>query len=97
MFWAFTTLELIIQTTRFLLLKVRLAVYNEVGPADKQFQSPPPPHSLLQTFLPLMPPHLSRPVLTASRYFSLLSQTLKDGFLLVFLLGLVIIAGDYLS
>jgi hypothetical protein len=60
-------------------------------------QSPPPPHSLLQTFLPVIPPNLARPLVTASRYFSLLSQTLKDGFLLVFLLGLVVILADYLS
>lgn len=60
-------------------------------------QSPPPPHSLLQTFLPIMPPHLARPLVTASRYFSLLSQTVKDGFLLIFLLGLVVILADHLA
>jgi hypothetical protein len=60
-------------------------------------QSPPPPHSLLQTFLPVIPPNLARPLVTASRYFSLLSQTLKDGFLLIFLVGLVVILADYLS
>jgi hypothetical protein len=59
-------------------------------------QSPPPPHSLLQTFLPVIPPNLARPLVTASRYFSLLSQTLKDGFLIIFLLGLVVILADYL-
>ena len=59
-------------------------------------QSPPPPHPLLQTFLPVIPPNLARPLVTASRYSSLLSQTLKDGFLLIFLFGLVVILADYL-
>jgi hypothetical protein len=96
-FWAFTTLELIIQTTRFFLLKVRRSTFRAISCQYTDFQSPPPPHSLLQTFLPIIPPNLARPLVTASRYFSLLSQMLKDGFLLVFLLGLVVILANHLS
>ncbi|KAK8846682.1 hypothetical protein IAR55_005769 [Kwoniella newhampshirensis] len=79
LFWAFTTLELILQTTRFVI-----------------FKSPPPPHSLLATFLPLMPPAISRPLLTGSRYLNLLSQTYKDGCLLVFGIGMTVVIAEWL-
>ncbi|WWC59120.1 uncharacterized protein I303_101668 [Kwoniella dejecticola CBS 10117] len=79
-FWAWTTLELILQTSRFMI-----------------FKSPPPPHSLISNFLPLLPPKISRPVLTGSRYFSLLAQTYKDGCLLVFTLGMTVVLSQYLN
>ncbi|WWD21991.1 hypothetical protein CI109_106479 [Kwoniella shandongensis] len=79
LFWAFTTLELILQTTRFTI-----------------FKSPPPPHSLLATFLPLLPPAISRPLLTGSRYLNLLSQTNKDGCLLVFGVGMTVVLAEWL-
>ncbi|WRT65104.1 uncharacterized protein IL334_002046 [Kwoniella shivajii] len=79
-FWAWTTLELILQTTRFMILK-----------------SPPPPHSLLQNFLPLLPPKISRPLLTGSRYLQLLSQTYKDGCLFIFSLGFSVIIAQVLD
>lgn len=77
-FWAFTTLQLILQTTRFFILK-----------------SPPAPHSLISTFLPLLPPAISRPVLTGSRYLSMLSQVYKDGCLLIFGVGMMVVVAEY--
>ncbi|WVQ97736.1 hypothetical protein IAU59_004850 [Kwoniella sp. CBS 9459] len=79
-FWAFTTLELILQTTRFMI-----------------FKSPPPPHSLIQTFLPILPPKISRPLVTGSRYLNLLSQFYKDGALFVFIVGLSTVVASWLN
>ncbi|WVQ83966.1 hypothetical protein IAT38_006111 [Cryptococcus sp. DSM 104549] len=79
-FWAFTSLELILQTTRVLL-----------------FKSPARPHSMIQNLLPLMPPSISQPVLTASQYLSLFSQTYKDGCLLVFLIGMTVVLAETLQ
>ncbi|OCF59136.1 hypothetical protein L486_03637 [Kwoniella mangroviensis CBS 10435] len=79
-FWAFTTLELILQTSRFMI-----------------FKSPPPPHSLISNFLPLLPPKISRPILTISRYLSLILQTYKDGCLLVFVLGMMVVVSQWLD
>ncbi|WVN88798.1 uncharacterized protein L203_104011 [Cryptococcus depauperatus CBS 7841] len=78
-FWAFLTVELILQTTRLMVLK-----------------SPPEPHSYLQNFLPILPPNISRPLLTGSRYLSLVSQTYKDGCLLVFVLGMTVVVAGWL-
>ncbi|XAO24713.1 hypothetical protein I312_103519 [Cryptococcus bacillisporus CA1280] len=78
-FWAFVTVELILQTSRLMILK-----------------SPPAPHSLLQNFLPVLPPSISRPLLTGSRYLSLLSQTYKDGCLLIFMVGTTVVVADWL-
>ncbi|WVF70156.1 hypothetical protein IAT40_004944 [Kwoniella sp. CBS 6097] len=78
-FWAFTTLELILQTTRFMI-----------------FKSPPPPHSLIQTFLPILPPKISRPLVTGSRYLNLLSQFYKDGALFVFVVGVSTVVASWL-
>ncbi|EIW68626.1 hypothetical protein TREMEDRAFT_69103 [Tremella mesenterica DSM 1558] len=77
-FWAFATIELLLQTTRFFILK-----------------SPPPPHALLAKFLPLLPPRLGRPLLTGSRYLTLILQTYKDACLLIFCLGIMIIIAGY--
>jgi hypothetical protein len=44
-----------------------------------------------------MPPGLARPLVTGSRYLSLIFQTYKDGALLVFLIGLAISAAPYLA
>ncbi|WWC67603.1 uncharacterized protein I206_101513 [Kwoniella pini CBS 10737] len=79
-FWAWTTLELILQTSRFMI-----------------FKSPPPPHSLISNFLPLLPPKISKPIITGSRYLSLLSQTYKDGCLLVFTLGMTVVLSQFLN
>ncbi|WVW78795.1 hypothetical protein I302_100757 [Kwoniella bestiolae CBS 10118] len=79
-FWAFTTLELILQTSRFMI-----------------FKSPPPPHSLISNFLPLLPPKISRPILTISRYLSLILQTYKDGCLLVFMMGMTVVVSQWLD
>ncbi|ORX33504.1 hypothetical protein BD324DRAFT_684210 [Kockovaella imperatae] len=80
LFWAFTTVQLILHTTRIMILK-----------------SPPPPHSLISTFLPLMPPAISRPLITGSRYVSLLSQLYKDGALLIFIIGMTTVLGQWRS
>ena len=58
-------------------------------------QSPPPPHSLISTFLPLMPPGISRPLITGSRYLNMLSQVYKDGSLMLFGVGLMVIVSEY--
>ena len=58
-------------------------------------QSPPAPHSLISTFLPLLPPAISRPVLTGSRYLSMLSQVYKDGCLLIFGVGMLVVVAEY--
>ncbi|CAD6588564.1 MAG: hypothetical protein TREMPRED_005098 [Tremellales sp. Tagirdzhanova-0007] len=79
-FWAFTTLELILQTTRFFILN-----------------SPPPPHSLISTFLPVLPPAIARPLVTGSRYLTIIAQTYKDGCMLVFGLGMVAVLAEWLS
>ncbi|OWZ71966.1 hypothetical protein AYX14_02642 [Cryptococcus neoformans] len=78
-FWAFVTVELILQTSRLMI-----------------FKSPPAPHSLLQNFLPVLPPSISRPLLTGSRYLNLFSQTYKDGCLLVFVIGTTVVVADWL-
>ncbi|OCF41563.1 hypothetical protein I317_04575 [Kwoniella heveanensis CBS 569] len=78
-FWAFTTLELILQTTRFMI-----------------FKSPPPPHSLIQTFLPILPPKISGPLVTGSRYLNLLLQFYKDGALFVFVVGISTVVAGWL-
>ncbi|WWC87157.1 uncharacterized protein L201_002043 [Kwoniella dendrophila CBS 6074] len=79
-FWAWTTLELILQTSRFMI-----------------FKSPPKPPSLIANFLPLLPPKISTPIITISRYISLILQSYKDGCLLIFILGLNIILSQYLD
>ncbi|WVR04354.1 hypothetical protein IAU60_001355 [Kwoniella sp. DSM 27419] len=79
-FWAFTTVELLLQTTRFMI-----------------FKSPPKPHGLLQTFGPLLPPTISGPLITGSRYLALLSQAYKDGALFVFVLGMATIVGHWID
>lgn len=60
-------------------------------------QSPPPPHSLIRTFLPLLPPKISRPIVTGSRYLTMLTQLYKDGAIVIFLLGMVIILAEYVN
>ncbi|ORY25351.1 hypothetical protein BCR39DRAFT_544442 [Naematelia encephala] len=80
LFWAFTTIQLLLQTTRFFVLR-----------------SPPPPHSLIQNFLPLLPPKLARPLVTGSRYLTMLSQFWKDGCMLVFALGMVVVGSGLFS
>jgi hypothetical protein len=66
-----------------------------MGQSLISLQSPPPPHSLISNFLPLMPPKIAKPLVTGSRYLNLLVQTYKDGALLVFLLGLTTIYAQW--
>lgn len=73
-FWAFTTIELILQTTRLMV-----------------FKKPLPAPSIINNFLPMLPPNLSRNIITGSRYLSLGMQVWKDGCLLIFLLGMTIV------
>lgn len=98
-FWAFVTVELILQTSRLMIFKVRfLVLYHIYGCRliRSHLQSPPAPHSLLQNFLPVLPPSISRPLLTGSRHLSLLSQTYKDGCLLIFMVGTTVVVADWL-
>jgi hypothetical protein len=96
-------LELIVQTTRFFVIKVRTApstlLYIYLCSLRETLahvsQSPPPPHSLISTFLPILPPAIARPLVTVSGYASLLMQVYKDGCLLIFAIGMAVVFAEF--
>lgn len=45
----------------------------------------------------MLPPKISRPLLTGSRYLTMFTQIYKDGCLLIFGVGLFIILSEYFA
>ncbi|KAL7423342.1 hypothetical protein Q5752_002645 [Cryptotrichosporon argae] len=53
------------------------------------------PPALLATFLPLLPPALGRRLRTGARYLSLAAQVYRDGCVLVWAVGVVVLVAEY--
>ncbi|KAL1408623.1 hypothetical protein Q8F55_005436 [Vanrija albida] len=60
-------------------------------------QTPPALHPLLANFLPMMPRPLAATISTGSKYLGVVTQSYKDGCLLVFGLGAAVVLAEYLD
>ncbi|KAF3911410.1 hypothetical protein ABW20_dc0103170 [Dactylellina cionopaga] len=72
LFWYFATMELVLQSTRYLLVE----------------RGGPPPNLILTTIVRFLPPPLGTAIVTLSHYFKIFSTVWRDILVLIFTIGM---------
>ena len=96
----FISVELVLQTTRLFLVRVRPPRTLSARPADPCLlpQNRPAPPGILNSLLPLLSqfsPQLGLPLQTGVRYLDLFTTCLNDLAVLVFCIGVVVLVGRW--